>query len=204
MKTTCARPLGLAVAVLLAGCTAPAKPVAAAGRLATARATPAAAVSPRTATPKPPLDWDGTHWDAGNVVGVTQEGGEWVVTFDRYGLYGDGDGLKEAKQLTREPLVYANSDYPYVNQNPKLRRYLLAPNAQVLEIANTHEICRARFAQPPQKPEAPRFVPVDVAKLVATSKRGDLAAPGLTARGQDALTFDGSGRITRMVFSGGC
>jgi hypothetical protein len=200
MKTTCARPLGLAVAVLLAGCTAPAKPALAAGQPTPARAPPAA----MTTSPTPALDWDGTHWDAGNVVGITREGGERVVIFDRYGLYGDGDGLKEAKQLTREPLVYANSDYPYVNQNPKLRRYVLAQDAQVLEITNTHEICRARFAQPPQKAEAPRFVPVDVAKLMAASKRGDVAAPGLSARGQDALTFDAAGRITRLVFSGGC
>jgi hypothetical protein len=91
----------------------------------------------------------------------------------------------------------------YENKNPKLRRFVLARNAEVVKVANTGDLCADAMADEPSNP-APKFVPVAVDALIRASKKGDVSAPGLEEQKQDALTFDSDGQVSRLVFSGGC
>lgn len=191
---------------LLVGCSSGQSLVSATATTA-APATTTSAPATRTTLPAShPLgngDWDGARWDAGNVVGMRAAHGAYVITFDRYQIYDAHQVLREGKQLTSQPVEYGDTRYPYVNSDPTLRTYVVTPDAVINEISNTQEICQDLRLKPPLHP-APAFSRVDPAALVAASAKGDVAAPGLPATGEDALTFNATGQVVDIVFSTGC
>lgn len=136
-------------------------------------------------------DWDGVRHDIGIVDRIDRlEDGRTIVVFDRVQLITE-DGEKEAAELDEEPIVYGNTDVAFVNENRRLRRYVAAPDVEVLLLANLRETCSDR-----QDPSAPRWERVTVDAAVDRSLWRDFQ--------QVALTFDGAGRVTRVRFSSSC
>ena len=85
-------------------------------------------------------DYDGATFDFGGITAVDSTGGVISIEFDRYQLYADdldanGDlVLKSGKDFTAEPIVYGNTDVPYKNDSPKLRRFVLSADVTLLQI----------------------------------------------------------------------
>lgn len=168
--------------------------------------TPATEPPATTAGTSPtpdPLDWDGTHYDFGNVIQATAKGSSVEIAFDRYQIYG-GDHWIQASEIDSEPLIYANTDVPYLNDSPKLRAFRLASDVDIEVLANLRAICDGMFADVPIE-VAPTYRKVSTAELVSWSSAGaDLAPPGFVSAGQEALTFDERGNVIRLVFLDSC
>jgi hypothetical protein len=100
-----------------------------------------------------------------------------------------------------------------VNDSSRLRSYLLAADAKVEWISNVDQICASLrgdkdndgVSDTRQKP-APMFERWDIDRLVEDSLDAeDLNGSGAKYDGrQDALTFNHSGQVVRLVFSRGC
>ena len=154
-------------------------------RPATSMTKPAADPPASSQAPTDSLDWDGVRWDFGAVLSVDTTAR--TIEFDRYTLYGD-----EAADLTSEPIVYGNTDMPYLNQNPATRRFALAEDAELLELLNEREAGNCDFEDRPDID--PIWGSISVVELANID-------PGPT---QTSLTFDAAGLVTRVRVSYGC
>lgn len=136
-------------------------------------------------------DWDGTRFDIGIVDRIDRtEDGRTLVVFDRVQLETE-DGRKEAAAFDEEPIVYGNTDYPFVNENTRLRTYVVAPDVEVLVLDNPRAVCPGGDADPAD----PVWRPTTVDAAVDTSVWSDFQ--------QVSLTFSG-GLVARIRFSTGC
>lgn len=158
-------------------------------------AAPTTQVVTTTAPPMPTstYDWDGVRFEFGSIEAVQRVGTDIVISFDRYSLFLDGD-WRDATYFTSEQILVANTDWPGQNLNPKLRRYVVTPNANLITITGLHEsgICDG---DPPGW--TPTWIPFTMDQL--------LAMDPTTVRGnQTSLTFDAAGRVTQIRHSDGC
>jgi hypothetical protein len=114
-----------------------------------------------------------------------------VIEFDRYGLVADA-GPIESADLTSEPIIYGNTDVPYVNQNPATRRFALAEGAELLVLSNEREAGNCDFE------DRPDIDPIWSALSLAELETLDMGPT------QTSLTFDDNGLVTRVRVSYGC
>ena len=163
----------------------------------TVRATTTAATSPSASPPPtaPPeasaLDWDGVRYDFGRITGLSSNDNQDLMTFDRYQLYGDNGKLQSAADFTEEPIVVGNSDVPWVNDNPQERTYVIAPDAEVLTLANRGEFECGGNGQS----GSPAW---------QSNTVDDLFAAGTPQSDQVSLMFGDDGRVTLIRISEGC
>lgn len=138
-------------------------------------------------------DWDGTRYDVGIVDRIDRlEDGRTIVVFDRVQLETE-DGRKEAAAFDEEPIVYGNTDQPFVNENTRLRRYVVSPQVEVLVLGNQREVCPGGDADP--QPAMWDGSSVDAAVDGSLWERYQ----------QVSLTFDAAtGHVTRIRFSTAC
>jgi len=138
-------------------------------------------------------DYEGQQFDGGFVKGVTRTGDVVQISFDRYQVYvAQPDGqyaLKSGTELTEEPILYGNSDVPYVNDNPKLRTFTLAPDVTILRLADPVP-CGAD-----DRPTDPVWQSITVAALEGGA---------WTDRQEDSLVFNPAGLVRQVRLSSGC
>ena len=147
--------------------------------------------SPPPATPAGEGDWDGVRYDLGVLDRIDRtEDGRILVVFDRVQL-SEGLEAKEAKDFTEEPIVYGNTDAPFLNDNPRLRTYVADPAVEVLRIANLRDTCSDRD---------------DAAEAVWQEVTvDDVVRDALWDEYQQvSLTFDPRGRVIRIRLSSSC
>lgn len=139
------------------------------------------------------LDWDGVKYDYGQIVGASTTGAHGpMIEFDRWQVYLGGGEPVDATSMTSEPIVAGNHDMPGVNTNPRIRRYRVAPDVQLLLLANVEQICDDMSGTVP-----PEWTPFMMADLDSR------AVPGIE-QPQTALTFDATGQVTRIRVSSSC
>jgi len=136
-------------------------------------------------------DWDGVRFDIGIVDRIDRtEDGKTLVVFDRMQVI-TGSGTKEGKAFTAEPIEVGNTDYPFLNDNTRLRTYVASPRIEALRVANLRQVC-ADIA----KPEEPRWEPVTVNQVVDQSLWKEYQ--------QVSLSFSSEGLVSRLRLSSGC
>lgn len=142
----------------------------------------------------PATDWEGERFDLGVVEEVRDAGGRWFVVLDRIQLEGEGeDEWKSGPELTEEPVLCCHSDAMTRNDNPALRTYEVRSDAEVLVLANRPHTCPG---EEPEYGQEPRW---EQRPLPEVARTRDWATwDGV------ALTFDGSGAVTRIRLGGGC
>lgn len=136
-------------------------------------------------------DWDGSRFDFGTLDRIDRtEDGRTLVVLDRMQVE-TAQGRKSGKDLTTEPIVYANTDTPFANDNPALRTYVARPGIEVLRLANLRELCTEEGTSPPA-----RWAPVTVDQVVSQSLWDEYP--------QVSLTFSTDGYVSRLRLSSGC
>ncbi len=135
-------------------------------------------------------DYEGQQFDFGAITGVEEaaDGTVWL-DLNRQQLYQADGSLAAGPQLTEEPVLYGNTDVPYVDDSPKIRRFRVAPEAEVLRIEDPVP-CASD-----EEVADPIWEPQTTADLVAGSWRDRLL---------DSLTFDAAGSVVRVRLSTGC
>jgi len=146
-----------------------------------------------TLAPQPVGDWDGARFDFGRVVDDDEDGIYRTIEFDRYSYQHPMIGLVDAAGFIEEPLPVWWTTEPYVNNNPSTRRFVLAPNAEILQLSEEGEDV-ACADPPPAAPPAPVWQGVDVSFLDTRAARNSIAI----------VTYAPSGAITRLRFTRGC
>ena len=136
-------------------------------------------------------DWDGARFDFGRIERVHREGGELLVDFDRTQLVTDDGGRASGPDFTEEPVVVGNTDEPTVNENRRLRTYVVRPDAEVLVIDNLFDTCSGS-----EQPAPPRWRRLQLDELTGSHLWADYT--------QVSLTFDPDGLVMRVRLSGGC
>ena len=134
-------------------------------------------------------DFAGERFDFGELKGVQRSGGQVVISFNRQQLYAEDGSLQSGTQFTTEPIVYGNTDVPYVDDSPKVRRFVLAPDARVLVIG--------------------RPVPCASDEVVAqpiwnAMSLDDFVRGGWVDDLEDSLTFGPDGHLTQVRLSTAC
>lgn len=135
-------------------------------------------------------DWDGARFDFGRIERVHRDGDELLVDFDRTQLVTDGGIRKSGPDFTEEPVVVGNTDEPTVNENRRLRTYVVRPDAEALVIDNLFETCSDL-----EQPAAPRW------RRLRLEELGDMT---FSDHSQVSLTFDPEGLVMRVRLSRGC
>lgn len=149
-----------------------------------------------TAAPAPAstYDWDGVRFEYGSIEAVERIGTDVVISFDRYSLYVDGD-YRDATYFTSEQIVVANTDAPGKNSNPKLRRYAVMPDVNLITVVGLDGSAACDGGAPAGW--TPTWAPFTMDQLIAMD--------AATVRGnQTSLTFDAAGRVTQIRHSDGC
>ncbi len=75
---------------------------------------------------------DGLRFDVGHITSIEDVDGVTFIQFDRYQGYDDNSVLVSGVELQEEYIIGAITDWPFINENPKLRSYPVAPSARVL------------------------------------------------------------------------
>ena len=139
-------------------------------------------------------DWDNVRFDIGIVDRIDRtEDGKTLVVFDRVQIPAeDGSGkMQEAKDFTEEPIVVSNQDEVFVNENKRLRTYVVSPRVEVVRWSNRDARCEG----PGNGPDV-TWAPMTIDQAVSQSIWRDMT--------QVSLTFDTSGQVTRIRFADGC
>lgn len=130
-------------------------------------------------------DWEGQRFDFGVVRRVDNEGRGWTLTFDRAQIR-DEHGVRDGPTLETEPIYIGDTGGITVsNTNPRLRTFAVDPNAEVLLLSPKWSCAN----------DQPSWELITVEQLAS--------APSALG-GQDALTFDSSGQVTRIRLARGC
>ena len=116
------------------------------------------------------------------------DGAAWIEV-NRQQLYQEDGSLASGAQLTEEPILYGSTDVPYVDDSPKLRRFVVAPDATVLRIEDPIP-CASD-----DPPGDPVWTDVGVDGLLGGAWRD---------RTMDSLTFGPDGRVTQVRLSAAC
>ena len=134
-------------------------------------------------------DFAGERFDFGEIKGVKRLGDRVEISFNRQQLYADDGSLQSGTLFTSEPIVYGNTDVPYVDDSPKLRRFVLAPDARVLVIGTPVPCASDEVVA------QPTWNPMSLDELVAGGWTQDL---------EDSLTFGADGHVTQVRLSTAC
>jgi hypothetical protein len=134
-------------------------------------------------------DFEGQRFDFGAIASAREHGGTVSIEFNRQQVYLQDGSLVSGTQLTEEPVIYGSTDVPYVDQSPTLRRFVLAPDARVLRIADPI----------PCASEEPMADPV-WKELTPT----DLVAGAWHDRLMDSLSFGRDGLVHQVRLSAAC
>lgn len=134
-------------------------------------------------------DYEGQLYDFGAITEVRRAGSSVELIFNRQQLYTDGGKLKSGSQFTQEPIVYGNTDVPYVDDSAKTRRFVMAPDAQVLRIADPIPCASDQIIADPV------WVNTGVDQLVAGNWKNRL---------EDTLSFRSDGLVDQVRLSSGC
>ena len=139
------------------------------------------------------VDWDRRHYDVGQMSDPRRVGGGWIVQWDRYGLpmgEADPDSFRDDPV---EPFGYiANlSDYPFTNENPRLRELSITPAAWLFVGAEDLKVC------PGQEFEGDPPWPWRQGNLEAWIEESQQGAVVL-------LTYDMMGRVAQIREMVGC
>lgn len=136
-----------------------------------------------------PMDYEGQQWDFGLLTDVVNPDGVVMVSFDRVQIYTDDGSLQSGKDLDSEPIIFGNTDVPYVNDNPEIRTFVLADDPQILRIADPIPCASDEY------PAEPTWVSISVDELVGGAWRDRVMA---------SLTFDQRGLVSRLRLSAAC
>ena len=136
-------------------------------------------------------DWDGARFDFGRIQRVHRQGDELLLDFDRTQLVTDDGSRKSGPDFTEEPVVVGNTDEPTVNENRRLRTYIVRPDAEALVIDNLRDTCSDL-----EQPAPPRWRRLDLEALVDSRLWPDYP--------QVSLTFDPEGFVMRVRLSRAC
>jgi hypothetical protein len=149
------------------------------------------APAPKAADEADARDWDGARFDFGRIERVHRQGDELLLDFDRTQLVTDGGTRKSGPDFAEEPVVVGNTDEPTVNENRRLRTYVVREDAEALVIDNLRETCSDL-----EQPAPPRWRRLDRGALVDSRLWSDYT--------QVSLTFDPEGFVLRVRLAGGC
>lgn len=134
-------------------------------------------------------DYEGQLYDFGVITAVEGSGGVVSIEFNRQQLYADDGTLMSGRDFNEEPIIYGNTDVPYVDDSPEVRRFVLAPTATVLRIADPVPCADGSGPAEPVWEE----ITVD-----------DLYRGAWQDRTEDTLSFDLSGLVTQVRLSTSC
>lgn len=134
-------------------------------------------------------DYEGQRYDFGEITAVRREGSGVVLIFNRQQVYTDDGSLVSGTDLTEEPVLYGNTDMPYVDQSKATRRFVLADDAVVLRIADPVP-CASD-----DEPAPPVWDELAIDELVSGAWKDRL---------MDSLTFDARGRVSQVRLSTAC
>jgi hypothetical protein len=136
-------------------------------------------------------DWDGVRYDVGILRSIDRRAdGQILLLFDRVQIYDENGKLRSGKDFTDEPIVLGNRDVQFVNENDRLRRYVLHPKGEVLRWANILDSCND------EDPASPRWDSVSIDEVIKKSLWKEYR--------QVSLTFDPEGRVIRVRLADGC
>jgi hypothetical protein len=138
-------------------------------------------------------DWDGARFDVGTVSALTKVGALDAISLDRL-TYHAPDGMSyDASSLTAEPTVAWWRTSPFTNVQVRDRRFVLAPDVEVLVLDPSGRTTAC--ADPaPAAPPAPSWKRADVSALADPAHAGDVAA----------LTYSATGQVVRIRLTRGC
>ena len=136
-----------------------------------------------------PGDYEGQLYDFGAINDIHREGSSVVVIFNRQQLYTEAGKLQSGSQFTQEPIVYGNTDVPYVDDSPKTRRFVLASDARVLRITDPIPCASDEIIKDPV------WADTGVDQLVAGNWKDRL---------EDTLSFRSDGLVDQVRLSSGC
>ena len=156
----------------------------------TTTTTPTTSASSTTAPPT--TAQRALRFDLGIVDRIDRrEDGRTVDVFDRVQLF--EETKRSAEDFTAEPIVAGNTDAPFLNENARLRTYVVDPRVEVLRLANLRRTCADL-----EDRDEPVWEPVPLERAIADRIWED--------HRQVSLTFDaeGDGDVTRIRFSSSC
>ncbi len=148
--------------------------------------------SPATVRAAPVNDAEaGLRFDVGEITDTFYADGQRFIEFDRYQVIIDDRGYLSALDLGEEPILAGQTDWPFLNENSKLRYFPVANDAEFLRISYNWVIGQEFCGDGSRSGD-----PVDY-ELVNPE---DLIVEGSPV----ALTFDGAGTVIRVRDISGC
>lgn len=142
--------------------------------------------------PPPALDvgdYEGQLYDFGQITDVRGSGGAVHLEFNRQQLYADDGTLVSGSDFNEEPIVYGNTDVPYVDDSPQIRRFVLSPMVRVIRIADPIP-CASD-----ENPTDPVWQEITV---------DDLVQGAWIDRLEDTLSFGQDGLVSQVRLSTAC
>lgn len=156
----------------------------------TVPSAPTSSNAPLTTDPTTDVgDYEGQRFDFGEITQVRREAGRAVVIFNRQQLYMDDGSPKSGTQFTEEPVIYGNTDVPYLDTSKATRRFVLADDVKILRIEDPVPCASDEI------PTDPTWSSISVDDLLSGAWRDRLF---------DSLTFDSAGRVSQVRLSSGC
>ena len=160
-----------------------------------ATTTPVTVGPTTTLADQPVGEWDGARFDFGRIVddGETDDELYRTIELDRYSYLSPTIGLVDAAGFSEEPITYWWLEQPYENNNPDTREFVLAPNVELLALADEGEEAACAEPPPAQLPP-PVWQGVDISYLETGAARRSIAI----------MTYAANGAVSRIRFTHGC
>jgi hypothetical protein len=146
-----------------------------------------------TLTPRPVGDWDDARFDVGRIAGMTKIDEFPAIRFDRYSYQDPQSGPIDATGFDNEPVKYWWTNEPFVNQSTTVRRFVLAPDVEVLVLADAGEDRACTTPQPDPLPP-PTWTTVQPSFLDTENATQAFAS----------LTYSEDGLVEQVRFTRGC
>jgi len=160
-----------------------------ASSITTPSTTSLPAPSSTTTGVRGPGDFEGQRYDFGAITKLNLADGVYSVTFDRQQLYTDDGSLQSGTDFSEEPILFGNTDVPYINETTRTRRFVLAQDVEVLRIADPVPCASDEVVADPI------WEPIEIEALMNGAWKDRL---------MDTLTFSTDGDVTRIRLSTGC
>jgi hypothetical protein len=151
-------------------------------------------VTPSSTLARRPVgDWDSARFDVGRITGMTTIDDFPAIQFDRYSYQDPQAGPIDASGFDEEPVVYWWVEEPFVNQSTTVRRFVLAPEVEVLVLADTGEDEACTTPRPDRLPR-PTWTTMEMSFLETDNATQAYAS----------LTYSDDGLVERVRFTRGC
>lgn len=154
---------------------------------------PQVAATSSTLEPRPVGDWDDAKFDVGRITGTTEVGEFPAILFDRYSYQDPQAGAIDASGFREEPVRFWWVDEPFFNQSTNVRRFVLAPDVEVLVLSDAGE-SEACTSPPPANLPRPTWTLVELSFLDSENATQAFAS----------LTYTQNGLVERIRFTRGC